>query len=353
MVRVLNQTTFTDSTDAWFAAPVDSGLGPFVADLWYAMHGSPSSYTAPEVKNILDKFIAARSGANFPIYLNLNATAGAYYSGCDSNHFHATADGTWFLPMLETLYYSKVGTTTQFAGDATYLAASLAGIPLNVVTGLVTAATAWVPWGFQDGVEFTGDNLMGSLLYYDASMQMAALYTAAGQSANAAVQAANAAAMKTAISGGALWDSTDGMFYASSGSNNQIDVDGSAYAVWLGVASGAQQTAISSYLGTNYSALFVNGLSYQSSMNWATSWGGNQCAHGTGNYDDGTWPIALEWIATALAVSSHSMAVNLITQFAHADSSIEYVGFSANGASVYYASPNGALAFVRAHPTWF
>jgi hypothetical protein len=347
----VNATTFSsDGSTYWSAAPGYSSIGACVPDIYYSMNGNPSAFTAGNVQNIIQKYIAAKSGTTLPICVEPDGVTGIFYSGCDTQHNFPAADGATQVPLMEGLYFLKSRSTAQFSSDAATLKAALLAIPRNGTNHLVTAVTPWTPWAFYDGVQFTGDNLMGSLAYWQAATQMATLYTAIGDSTNAALFTSDAASIVTGLS--TLWDSTDGMFYASSGQNHQIDI-GSAYAVWLGVTTGPQTTAISNYLVSNVSTLSKNGAMHTSNTNWATSWGGNQCGNGTGNYIDGAWGTGLYWVAYSMTKTSPSAAVALIATFANSDMGQETVGATANGKSQDFATPSWAYKFVVDNPTLF
>ena len=266
--------------------------------------------------------------------------------------------------MMEKLYYDKSGDISNFASTATYLKKALSNIQRDPTTKLVNSAVGdeWTSWGFQDNVKKQGNDLMGSLLYYKASLDMAALYTANADAANAAFFTNEATNISNNLS--ALWDATDGMFYAASISPTQIDILGSAYAVYLsqlpgdrGIISQAQATNISNYLVNNYSALTAGtGYIRQSPTDWGgTCWApGSLCAPGT--YDNARWSVGNEWVARALAVTNASKATQFITDFSNnADKTMEYygVGSGANGTSNNLESPMGAFKFISDNPLLF
>jgi hypothetical protein len=348
----LNHQTFSDTgADFWAAAPAYGATTAYVADTWYAFAGYPSYFTGTQIKNFILEVVAAKDGnGDFPISLNSNGTALNFYSGCDTVHAYPTGTSDLVLPQMEYLYYQKTGDLTVFNATESELKTALSNIPRDATTTLVyiPPSQPWIAWGFHDGIESTGDDLMGSLLYYQAEEDMSALYAATGDAADAASFATAAANIKANIS--TLWDGTDGMFYAATGHNNQIDVLGSAYAVYIGITSPVQTTAISDYLVNNYSSLVANGYVRQSPQNWAYSWGGNECGRGTGNYDDGSWSVGNAWVATAIAETDASLASQFITSFSNnPDMSQEYYGQTSNGATDNLESPMGALGFISSN----
>ena len=356
----------TDHSDLWSAAP--DYVWPFAADTWYAFTGAPDLFTADQIKNVFLKFVEGRSmNGDLPIYIdatNIPFVYG-YYSAWDTNETHATGDGAFFIPMMEKLYYDKTCASSfcnisSFNSTETYLKTALSRVQRDPVTKLVNVDIndEWVPWGFQDAVRQTGNVLMGSLLYYKASLDMAALYTANGDTTNATFFTNEADDIKSNIS--TLWDGTDGMFYAATGRCHQIDIEGSSYAVYLGITTTEQATDISNYLVANYSTLTLNGFIRQSPQNWEFSYaigsrnGGGQAP---GAYDDGYWSVANEWVATALKVTSPSTAVQFITDFSNnSDMTMEFHGSGSSGNMGFTSnleSPMGAYKFYSDYSSIF
>jgi hypothetical protein len=360
-VLTANHAYFSDGTDYWRAAP--GYVYSFAADTWYAFTGYPDHFTPQQIKNFFTKIIAARdSNGDFPIALYEDGSPYVYYSAWDLKHRHVTGDGVFFTPMMEKLYYDKSGDITAFQDTHTYLRTALSHIPRDPVTKLVTVDPddEWVPWGFQDAVRKTGNELMGSLLYYKASLDMAALYAAAGNAESAGFFTNEANDIRANIS--LLWDDTSGMFFGASGAQgHQIDIGGSAFAVYLGITTPEQNSAISSYLATHYETLTSHGFIRQSPEDWAYSYYINDPpipgCFGSGEYDNGRWSVANEWVATALYITRPDKAAQYIRDFANGpDPTLEcqviapgtYNGFTSN-----LESPMGAWKFYNDNPQLF
>ncbi|WP_158750420.1 hypothetical protein [Acidobacterium sp. S8] len=356
-----NHFLFTDSTDGWTASP---GLYDysFAADTGITMVNYPSYFTPAQILNIAEKFIAAKNASGeFPICLKKTGAAEVYYSAWDLLHHHATGDGAFYVPQMEYLYYQKTGNKSAFLKDAAAMKTALLAVPVNEGNGLVQvlAGDQWVPWGFQDMVRKTGDDLMGSVLYYQASIDMVLLYKAVGDAQDAALFAARAGRIRASLS--ELWDSGTGMFYAATGQNKQIDIEGSAYAVFVGAANATQITAISTYLVNNYDKLTMKGYMRESSTDWAQCYyiHGGACSFGPGQYDNGAWSVANGWIAYTLAKTKPSLAVKFITDFANStDPTQEYWAWTGakpplSGQTTNLESPSGALSYVRGNARLF
>jgi hypothetical protein len=356
-----NHFLFSDSTDGWTASP---GLYDysFAADTGITMLNYPGYFSAAQILNIAEKFIAAKNAAGeFPICLKKTGAAEVFYSAWDLLHHHATGDGAFYVPQMEYLYYRKTRNTSAFSKDAQPMKTALLDVPVNRATGLVQvlAGDEWVPWGFQDMVRKTGDDLMGSLLYYQAATDMAALYKAVGSSSDASPFTAQAEKIRANLSG--LWNPATGMFNAATGQNRQIDIEGSAYAVYVGAASASEGTAISTYLVRNYDKLTTRGYMRESPQDWAQCYyiHGRACNFGPGQYDNGAWSVANGWIAYTLAKTNPSQAVQFITDFANSsDPTQEYwPWFGAkpplSGQTSNLESPSGALHYVTENASAF
>lgn len=346
-----HHTFTTDGTDLWYAgSPYPNA---FAADTFYAFSQAPEQFTAAQINNYVVKFVAAKNGnGDLPICLAPNTTACAFFSPNDTVHAYVGGDGWMFVPQMALLAYQKSGSLTTFNSVSAALKVAVQRVPLDATTHLVNTPTGqeWIPWGFMDGVEFGGGvNMMGSLGFYASTHAMAVLYTAAGDSTNAAIFASYASNITANID--TLWSSGDGMYHASTGTNNnQIDVIGSAYAVWLGLAPSHAST-ISAYLVTNYSSLTYVGFWRESNVNWGRFWGSRP--HGT--YDDGFWSVGNLWITSTVALTSPSQASTAVSAFtAGPDMTEEWYNLdhSTTGAGTQnLESPMGDYAYVVSQPT--
>ena len=95
------------------------------------------------------------------------------------------------------------------------------------------------PYGFTDSVRKQGDELFCSLLYFDAARQLADLLEAAGRRDDAQKWRADADRLADSIRS-VFWDRKIGLFRAATVQCKEPDIWGSAFAVYLGVASQEQ-----------------------------------------------------------------------------------------------------------------
>jgi len=318
------------------------------------------------MQNIAADFYAQDDGShNYPFALNAGSGTALYYRNPNTGATHVQGD-QMLLPSMVYLGYQCSGSTVQFSSMAANLKTMLtSNIQRNGTTHLVTvpSGSGDVPYGFQDGIDFsTGagshDNLWGTALLYQAETQMAAMYTAVGDSTNAATMAADAALLKSNVTA-VLWDSGAGMFNASSGVNAQIDIAGSAFACSVGLASPSQCTAISTWLSANYASIensyvVANGYLRKSPTNWAQTY--SVPSSGSGQYDNGYWVDSLGFILQTMALTDLTAAARLASDYANGPMvGIEWMQTTnaARGAVNQIHASAGVLGFMKAHPSLF
>lgn len=337
-----NGQVFSNNSGCYWQAAPAYGTAAYILDNYYYMSNVPDTVKATCVLAFLNNMVSAVSSGNFPISLTHAGAAGVYVSGCQSDPTTPTGDGAFIMPQMAKLYYMMSGSISWFHSNKAVLETALNNVPTSG-TNLVTSASLhpWVDWGFQDAVVKTGDVLMGSLLKWRAAQDLVYLCTIDADATCVSTYTTVASNIAASLgTGSALWDSTDGMFLAATTQNNQIDVFGSAYAVYLGFISGAQQSAISSYLVTNYASLVTNGFVRQSPTAWAvtSSAGGCPQAANPNGYDNGLWAVANKWIYQALKVTSQTQAQQLLVdQASNSDPAQEWYATSGGGTG---SSPN-------------
>jgi hypothetical protein len=262
-----NRSNFPDGTDFFRAAPGYPDV--YLSDLGLTMTGLPDAFSAAQVKNIIDKFLARTNRAGWiPMALKKDGSLFVYCSAWDIRCAHPTGDGAFFLPLLEELYWRKTGSTAQFAKDAPKIKASLDGIPRDTATGCVQVVPGdeWVAWAFEEEPRKTGLDAIGCMMYWRAASAAGNLYHRIGDAENFTYFINQANLIRSSLQSleSPLWNSAEGMYYAASGQNRQIDILASALAVDCGLATSAQQAAISAWLVKNYSSITYDGYVLQS-----------------------------------------------------------------------------------------
>jgi len=116
-----------------------------------------------------------------------------------------------------------------------------------------------VGYGFTDSVIKTENCFYSSVLYWMGSMDLARLFTASGDSVNAADFQERALTIRQALTA-TFWDDGVGMFRADTGvESNVTDIWGSALAVSCGLATSEQSMRIAQFFYMNASVVFLRG----------------------------------------------------------------------------------------------
>ena len=226
------------------------------------------------------------------------------------------------------------------------------GVPRS--NGMVYVASG-IGYGFQDTVTVTGNDFYCSLLDVQASNQLAALLTATGNTSAAATWTAAAKAETTDIQN-TFWNSSDGMFHASTGTcSNNISVWGSAFAVTSGVASASQSSSIANYFNNNYSNLVLAGQIREipSPTYWASSWepAGSEQNGGYWGLPEGQFDSVLATVNPTLAKQTLLDYCNFLNTTApsqlHPGPEWTGSGSVANGARYYCANVTMPLATAK------
>ena len=363
-----NQSTFPDGTDFFRAAPRYPDV--YLSDLGLTMTGLPDSFSALQIKTIIDKFLARTNNSGWiPMALKKDGSLFVYCSAWDIRCAHPTGDGAFFLPLLEELYWRKTGSTAQFAKDAPKIKAALEGIPRDAASGCVEVDRndEWVPWAFEEEARKTGLDAIGCVMYWRAASAAGRLYQALGNGADADLfrHEANLIQRSLRSAGSPLWDSSEGMYYAASGQDRQIDILASSLAVHCGLPTSAQQRAISKWLVNHYSSITYNGYVLQSPADWETV-GYIQVAegapyrpspYGSKSYQSAYWSVGNQWISEAIFLTNPGLAASLTKAYAsNEDPTMEYYAPTGNPKHGYeqnLESPVGSTAFAIAHPELF
>lgn len=112
------------------------------------------------------------------------------------------------------------------------------------------------PYGFTDCIAKTGKLFFSSLLYWEACKDMAEICGYYG-APDAAQYQEEGETIKRAMD--LLWDNAAGMYLAATIDCRQIDIWGSAYAVYLGFPTDERKDKISNYFLRHYEEIIQNG----------------------------------------------------------------------------------------------
>jgi len=195
-------------------------------------------------------------------------------------------------------------------------------VPANPATGLVTAGDVKgenaKDWGFCDGEFKSGELLFPSILRYIAAQEVAQLFRASGEKANASEYQHDAAQIRNSISK-VFFHTTrnagEGWLYSATGVGNQPDVWGSAFAVWSGVVEGTVAEEVSRALVRAYreKTAVLEGCVRQILTTDPTHHGGWQRSLSkVGTYQNGGyWGTPTGWYIAAMNKVNHLAAAQM------------------------------------------
>lgn len=310
--------TFADGTRAWWAGP-GYGDNCWLQDTWFTLSRIPWLFSTAQVGNLLDKWTAAwnQTLGFYPVALDANYQP-TYWSGEDEVRVNPMAEANLTMPLVAAHYYAKSLDLEKIVAILPDMRHGLDVLPRSETTGLVhvTAGdtTYWIPWGFGEMRRDSGDVMQGSCMLWEASKAMRTLYLAAGDTTKAGEMDAWMSTLQAGIRS-QLWNEASGMFFAATEQNQQIDIPGSAYAVYLGIPTAEQSSSVSDWLALNYRRVSYKGYIRQSPENFEYAFriGGTTHAYPS---CDMFWSVFHMWVAEALLVNSSEAAVRVVTDYA-------------------------------------
>jgi len=288
-----SQRTMKDGTAA-FPPQVGIGYEAFwLRDYVYTLEGAIEAYSDKELLDACRLFIRSlRSDGAGVDCVKFDGTP-IYMPGYGTMGRNPVADGAQFTVAVAWHTYRKTKDARLLQESIEPLLKTMNAVPRNPDTSLVhiKPGEPWdrCPYGFTDTVHKEGDELFCSLLYVQASRQLADLLGFAGRAAEVQNWKEEAERVTAAIRR-VFWDPQAGLFRAATVSCREHDIWGSAFAVYLGVADRAQAKAIATAFRRDYSGLVQNGQirhllpgvywekgcprdTYQNGGSWATPTG--------------------------------------------------------------------------------
>lgn len=219
--------------------------------------------------------------------------------GYDTMGENPVADGSQFMVSVAWRTYRKVKDPAFVTRIVERLVKAMNATPRNPQNGLVhIKPQGWdrCGYGFTDSVKKQGDELFCSLLYYDASRQLADLLDVANRPAEAAQWRQTADRVAQSIRS-VFWNESIGLFDAATLQCKQPDIWGSAFAVYLGVASKEQSIRIARYFQKHYREIVYRGQIRQ--LPGGMYWQSSLCGH-DGGQNGGYWATATGWFVYTL-----------------------------------------------------
>ncbi len=250
-----------DGTAA-FPPQVGGGYDAFwLRDYAYMVEGCNEAFNNKELTDACRVFLGGQRADGACVdCIKFDGTP-IYKPGMGGMGDHPVADGSQFTVAVVWQAYQRTKDAALAKQCADQLIKALNAVPRNPANGLVQIKPGGYdrcPYGFTDTVRKQGDELFTSLLYCEASRQLADLLDAAQRPDDAkhwrAEADRTAASIRTVF-----WDANVGLFRAATVQCKEPDLWGSAYAVYLGVASKEQAATVARYFKQHYSEIVCRG----------------------------------------------------------------------------------------------
>lgn len=290
----------------------------WLRDYEYTLEGSSASYSDKELIDACRLFVLGmdQGGAGVDC-VKFDGTP-IYKPGYGSMGENPVADGSQFTVGVAWHTYRQTRNAELLRESLDPLIKAMSAVPRNPETGLVhiDPAQAWdrCPYGFTDTIRKQGDVLFCSLLYVQACRQLSDLLLA-GQREDASWTWEAEATHVTACVRQVFWDADIGLFRAATVQCRQHDVWGSAFAVFLGIASPDQSQAVAGYFKRHYREIVQHGQVRHLPGGVYWEQGGGRDQYQNGAY----WATPVGWFVYALDLADPTLAdrtvIDMVTHF--------------------------------------
>lgn len=296
--------------DSTAAFPPQVGIGYeafWLRDYEYTLEGMADAYTGRELKEACLLFAnnIGTDGAGVDC-IKFDGTA-IYKPGYGTMGDNPVADGSQFTVGVGWHTYRQTGDRQLLEKIIDPLIKTMNAVPINAKTFLVyiNPDVAWdrCPYGFTDTVRKKGDVLFCSLLYVQASRQLGLMLEELGRREEAAHWNNIADKMAKSIRK-VFWDNQTGLFRAATVQCTEPDIWGSAFAVYLDVATEKQSHAIARYFRMHYDEIVQHGQirHLPGGIYWEKA--GDKDAYQNGAY----WATPTGWFVYTLDLVDPDMA---------------------------------------------
>ncbi len=333
------------------AFPPQAGAGYeafWLRDYAYMLEGCSDVFTHKELVDSCRVFIDAMraDGAGVdcvkfngqPVYMPGFGTMGA----------HPVADGGPFTVQVAWHTYQQTKDTAFLKTILDSLVRTMKAVPRNPANGLVHIQQEGYdrcPYGFTDTVRKQGDELFCSLLYIQACRQLADLMEAARRTEEANQWRRESKRLEPLVRT-TFWDQSIGLFRAATLNCRQPDLWGSAFAVYLQVATPEQSRIIAGYFKEHYREIVQCGQirHLPGGMYWDAA-----CPRDT-YQNGGFWATATGWFVYVLDLVDPKLAdqtmIDMVNDFRRRGVT-EWILDSRTAVRNYIASATMPLAGVR------
>ena len=300
-----NRRSMTGDRPAWTAHPADADRLLGLREYAYILEGIGDSIQPDDLLTVCRLLLnGRREDGAFPVAFGTDGIP-LYESPAPGR------PGTDVVPFVVDVAWH----TFQYAGDdglleelVGTLAPAMEQVPRNPKTDLVYLDPddddSGPNYGYTDTIRKRGDLLFCSLLYVQASRQLADLMQAAGRDGDADLWRATAQTVAKRIRM-YFWDKKIGLFRAASSRCRQHDIWGSAFAVYLNVATSGQLMSIARYFIDHYDDIIYRGQLRH--LPARTFW--EDSTTPAGSYQNGGyWAAPVGWLTYTLNIVDPALA---------------------------------------------
>jgi hypothetical protein len=291
--RVANRSMLESNNGIRIFTPDGSGhySALWTRDFYYLLEGCPFAVSRKHaIENFMYLISGQREDGAIPDRVQADGMA-VYIPGLRQPlGNHPATDNPAFIVKMAKLLCDRVGDFRLFEINRDSLEKGLKFPPIS------PAGLIWIDpsdphssYGFYDRIVLTGEVFFSSVLQWDAYRDMAMMDQAIGLRESSIAWSTKADILRNSLQ--QFWDPKTGMFRAATNDCNQVDVWGSAYAVYTGLTDANQADRIGDYLITRHNGLMQKGQlrhcspgeywqraltpkdTYQNGGHWATPFG--------------------------------------------------------------------------------
>lgn len=216
-----------------------------------------------------------------------------------------SADNPMFAVKVLHEYSKRGGNKNMFGKYCSRIEKGMESVCLSK-SSLVEDLVGPYVYGYYDTVCLTGEECFASVLYIDAAKKFAELYQRAGDISNAKRWRKSAREMQLNLP--RLWIEGEHMFLSDTVTNRQIDVWGSAYAVYSGAVEEDTAKKISGWFIENFDRCVRWGhVRHLPSPEYWKKMGHDALSHGQ-YQNGGYWSVPTPWVVYTIGLTDDDRA---------------------------------------------
>ncbi len=307
------------SGTAAFPPQVGKGYAAFwLRDYAYMLEGYRQGFSDQELRDACLLFINAQREDGACVDCVKFDNTPIYKPGYGSMGDNPVSDGSPFTIDVSWHTYQRLQDKQLLAQVIDRLIKGMLAVPRNPKSGLVhiDPGLAWdrCPYGFTDTVRKQGDVLFSSLLFVQASRQLADLLETLGRNDDSHHWNRTALQVSATLRE-VFWDKNLGLFRAATDQCREPDIWGSAFAVYLEIATPEQALAVAKYFKSHYGEIVQQGQirHLPGGLYWEKAGPRDQYQNG------GYWSTPTGWFVYTLDLTDSQLAdqtiVDMVNDF--------------------------------------